>query len=647
LGDIQSQSRLLVRRIEDVDSRFDPSLADTGENTQDMQIAVHAHSPSFDADDQHLAYNSPSVPGRHSEYIDESPTTSFTSNTGHVFLTIQTERLPRKKGRIIKRQINLCFMQIEIEYSTQDTSSDTDHTLIDRPGQHRSVRGYTRLPFLQRNFGFHYQQLHSSYTNAFDMQLRTYNILPRDAPIFEACRDLDLNRVKTILETKAASPADRFIHPRNPMVEISPIDIVFDQFFVCLGAAEREDRILNIIELFHYLLPFYYNAPWIIHPAYFGYSIREILFKNLENRNYVLDVVRQILCRSMSNPFEEYSGLLIFLLDFESQDLPLPKFLVEQKYHEIEALDFRDKYFFENDRQIFADPNGKKLEDAILGDKSYFVHVRLSSSHFMTIRGGFGLLDLVSTSKLQGIRSGCAKRFACLLKAGYIFIDEPCAAHALLVDTFGNPRQFSYLSRPKISLLERAFSLNLQNFLEDCMLQVGWTHYEIMDLFDEEHYRGFLPLMYGDIEYKTQAACRADFVNDLIFGRFSALLDRDVESISWELSFDIGVGINDTRNLIRDASVAYRQKLLPGSWNEEDQVRVIPGVDFSPYTWNLESDESFDWNGWRRRGDFKGQEQEGRSPPDLDIRDWLTYDDEVSEEVSEDEVSEGEQSEDE
>jgi hypothetical protein len=611
-------------------------------------MAFHAHSPGFDADDPHMASNSPSVPGRHSEYIDESPTTSFTSNTGHVFQTIQTERLPRKRGRIIRRQINLCIMQIEIEYSTQDTSSDTDHTLINRPRQHRSVRGYTWLPFLRRNFGFHYQQLHSSYTNAFDIQLRTYNILPRDAPIFEACRDLDLNRVKTLFETKAASPADRWISPRRPMVEISPIDIVFEEFCLCLGAAEPEDRILNIVELFHFLLPFYDNAPRIIGSWYFYYNIHKILFKNLENRNYVLEVVRKILCRSMSNPFESESLFLCFLLDFKSQDLPLPKFLVEQKYHEIEVLHFRDKYFYENDRQLLADPNGKNLEDAILGDKSYFVHVRLSSSGFITSRGEFGLLDLVSTSKHQGIRSGCANRLAYLLKAGEILIDEPEYPWAAYRGAFVGLTQGYYLSRPKLSFLERAFDLILHNFLGDCMLQVGWTHYEIMDLFDEELYRGFLPLMDGEIEYKTQAACRADFVNDLIFGRFSALPDEVFRLTSYELSFNIGMGIDDTRDLIRDASVAYKQKLLPGSWNEEDQVQVIPGVDFSPYTWKLGSDESDDWNGWRKRGNFFDEKQEDRPPPDLDIRDWLTYDDEVSEdEVSEDEVSESEQSEDE
>jgi hypothetical protein len=526
-------------------------------------------------------------------------------------------------------------MQIEIEYSTQDTSSDTDHTLINRPRQHRSVRGYTWLPFLRRNFGFHYQQLHSSYTNAFDIQLRTYNILPRDAPIFEACRDLDVNRVKTLFETKAASPADRWIDPARPMEEVSPIDIVFRQFCVCLGAAAPEDRILSIVELFHYLLPFYYNAPWIIGSWYFYYNIHKILFKNLENRNYVLDVVRQILCRSVSNPFEEIPGFESFLFDFESQVLPLPKFLLEQKYHEIEALDFRDE-FYENDRQIIADPDGRNLEDAILGEKYYIVSVRLSSSDLITIDGGFGLLDLVSTSKLQGIRSDCAKRLAYLLKGGYIFIDKPYAAltgyyYALYYDALSNPPENYCLSRPAFSLLERAFDLNLHKFLADCMLQVGWTHYEIMDLFDEELYRGFLPLMDGEIEYQTQAACRADFVNDLIFGRLSALPDPDFDSISQQLSFNIGVGIDDTHNLISDASIAYRQKLLPGSWNEEEEIRVFPGVDFSPYTWKLESEESDVWNGWRKRGDFFGEKQKDRPPPDLDIRDWLIYDDEVSE----------------
>ena len=83
------------------------------------------------------------------------------------------------------------------------------------------------------------------------MQLKTYNIVPGDAPIFEACRDLDLNRVKTLFETKAASPADRWINPRRPMEEVSPIEIVFWQLCVCLGAAEPEERILNTVELFH------------------------------------------------------------------------------------------------------------------------------------------------------------------------------------------------------------------------------------------------------------------------------------------------------------------------------------------------------------------------------------------------------------
>ena len=70
----------------------------------------------------------------------------------------------------------------------------------------RSIHPYFRVPFFQHRVIFQYQTSPWPYSNSFAMQLRTYNIVPQNWPIFEACCNLDLLRVRELLGTRSASP---------------------------------------------------------------------------------------------------------------------------------------------------------------------------------------------------------------------------------------------------------------------------------------------------------------------------------------------------------------------------------------------------------------------------------------------------------
>jgi hypothetical protein len=123
----------------------------------------------------------------------------------------------------------------------------------------------------------------------------------------------------------------------------------------------------------------------------------------------------------------------------------------------------------------------------------------------------------------------------------------------------------------------------------------------IADLLDEELYAGVPELLDGQTVYQTQVSQRKSFAVDLINGRFlDALPGPILLDLADEYSLYTGVPRWGLQNIVTEVNLAFRQNSTPGSWNNEGQIRLVPGIDFDPLIW----------------------------APRMDLRDWLAYEEE-------------------
>jgi hypothetical protein len=131
-------------------------------------------------------------------------------------------------------------------------------------------------------------------------------------------------------------------------------------------------------------------------------------------------------------------------------------------------------------------------------------------------------------------------------------------------------------------------------------------------MFEEEFYAGVPELLDGKLKFQTQASQRRRFALDLIEGRFLDMSKEDVYGLRGGSAVYTGTYFWDVERMILDANLAFKQKLIPRSWNGDGAIRLIPGVDFESSIKSI-------------KGPYFS------IPPCsewTDLRDWLAYKDE-------------------
>jgi hypothetical protein len=87
---------------------------------------------------------------------------------------------------------------------------------------------------------------------------------------------------------------------------------------------------------------------------------------------------------------------------------------------------------------------------------------------------------------------------------------------------------------------------------------------------------------------------------------------EDVHELSLEYAVYTGTYCWAVEHMVLDANLAFKQKLIPGSWNGDGAIRLIPGVDFKSSIKSIKGPyfpipPCSEWT---------------------DLRDWLAYEDE-------------------
>lgn len=342
------------------------------------------------------------------------------------------------------------FWLVKVELETHEERQDRRNNRQDGlsaqkwPIQRSSIQAQFRVPFLSRKVTVELQSLSFPPCNGFDLRLRTRNIIPKHSPIFVACDNLDFNRVKELLETKAASPFDYYYDIQ--WGDCSLIDRVCDAAFYDPPTKD----FTYAADLINYLLPFYNDNPQMLNHLKFIIDVLNIL----DCRSQILspaciDVLRAVLLYSKESPFRTDAAFSIGVhIPLSMASLPLPSFLLEQSYHEVDDADFIPGAYWENDRTMLSDPKGEIMQSVIRAGGEYWFYCYGKGYQWIVVPI-YGMLRAVSISRTLEVEVCCRNRISFLIHLGYdlwkpnLIIEGDLAKGYIIVARFAlqlNPR---------------------------------------------------------------------------------------------------------------------------------------------------------------------------------------------------------------
>lgn len=503
-------------------------------------------------------------------------------------------------------QFDFWLVEIDLESRSWDQSLDEDqapHNSTQNGFKNvSSFHARIRIPFLRRNWTFRLQNT----SQGFDMQMQTYNILPRSSPIFEACLALDLPLIQELFRKGSASPFD--VCRLDGESQISILDLVFSAF--CDDEAGTA-MYLQGVACIKYILTMYKDIYQMITPEYFQRACSIMLWEPEVDESF-LDGMRLLLSQINESPFQFPSTQdIASWITLQRAKLPVASFLLQQQYHDIE-LEQRvfnvGTPFCENDRTMLFDLEGLNVRrHLLLGGEYKFCCEELNYEPLSrsTTHTTYALIFTAKHSANPKVILCCKNRLALLIRnefhRGLCSISSAQSTQDRFFDSFA-----------RVSPLEYALRLGLSEFMHATLLEAGLDKSQVMDLFNEIEYAGIPGLLDGILTYMDQRTCRKMFILDLLHGKFVDA-DKDNDAIVREIAASTGVPLPDrwfVERLIEYASRAYRLKTTPGSWIEEEKIVLVPKVDF-PAKY------------------FICFQRYPEKQELVDIRDWLKFEDEA------------------
>ena len=427
--------------------------------------------------------------------------------------------------------------------------------------QRNSAEAHFRIPFCQRKVVFQYQSSPHPNSNGFDLQLRTYNIVSESSPIFEACRNLDLPRVQELFQTRSASPFD-FYTSAFGWGDVSIINEVL-RGLVMLSRDQAVENVSRGLDLLKYLLPMFRDNPQTLNYDDFNWELADLINStNSYSTVALVDIVRTILLPTKEGSFELTNLCFIHLyITLDRLESPMSTLLLEQACCGVDMrdlqTDIRRNEFWENDRLILADLEGKNMKAAIRNGYSYRAAFTEDEEFLGKTDVKAGFLELAHRSDVPELVDCCRNRLSILIQHEYgnEELDDMLSARAFTT------QNGHYAS---LSLLQYALQLNMRDFLADILAGIGWRQDAINDIFDEELYTGIPELVDGKIEYQSQDRLREQFVVDLVHGRFLDVPSEDLFSLSCECSLYTGTFYGGPRETSARCELGFQIEINTG-----------------------------------------------------------------------------------
>jgi hypothetical protein len=403
------------------------------------------------------------------------------------------------------------------------------------------------------------------------MQLRSFNIVAEDSPIFDACYRFDITEVRKLFRSAHASPFDQDVNGR------SLFDLTLHR--MCHVGYESQER--KGLELLQYLSscgrgPS--SLAFVRSPLRMSW-VEEIIqvheeHNSPQDRQLLAEATRLALRNSSEDPLAVWNIGTHITLAF--QDLPQVQALLQQDQWPVSLEPGQDgphqfrcrNRYFENDRQIAQDPNAFVMAAALAEGRDYMATNRNGRCH--SIQGApHSILLLYHLSHFKSkIRVGCKNRLIALFKTGV----DPHKAGFCLYECRGNWRV--------MCVTEYAVYTSTSDLLSEALLGAGWTNSDVGNLLDESLYRGLPALFDEGLIFISLTENRAGFLRMLSMGNYSGLDRHELSRAARELSAYVNMGWTSTFLTMKEASEAFSRRCIPGSWPEESPAELVIGVDF-------------------------------------------------------------------
>ena len=413
---------------------------------------------------------------------------------------------------------------------------------------------------------------------------RTYNVITKDAPIFEACKRLDFLEVRRLFEAGLASPMD-FDSQRN----YSLIDIVLRQL---IGPSRDKSEFQPAVHLLEYLLTCLDGGVAktqglvciFMNVMFFWYSQEQLA---------ALEVAcRLLLQRHLDDPV---AGCEPYLTIKVSKTSLYQVLTTQETWWVNEEILYQEKgntgYWTEMDLQMLKDPRGTSIKSILDIGHRYIPSDGIW--YFPSDRPLHSLLAVASDTLEEEFHECVQCRLVILLKHG--LDPRKVSLTQKIIPQLPMGRGDLNPNRP-MSCTELAQTLGLSGLWRRALREAGYTTADIDVLIGEDLLSAITALLSGRIEYRTRDDNRGDFIQALRLGEFANLEQKAILSLSKQFEFELGISSGVIWDMIIEVKSVFKTRKTPGSWLDAADMILMPGKDFQLLHDYSNDKQLKDWN---------------------------------------------------
>jgi len=460
---------------------------------------------------------------------------------------------------------------LSISSTTREQISDDEDLTQDLGLPKRTettFRVMWKLPFLQR--ALYYTTSGTACDPLYQTNVRYTRVFTYDSAIWKACKARDLDEVRRLFISGEASP---FIE--NESGESLAEEVITNSTLF-------ENKITNKgVQLIDYILRSSgrgctslssYVVWYILFCCYASINRSKRESSSNERRARIL---RLVVEHSRQDPLDDPDISSLITLD-NIQD-SIVTTLTQQLFWPLNLMARADSEgrVVENSRHMLDDPNGAYLRELFQHAKYY--RVRTDEGK---LRGFDGLFEIAMHTTRADLRQCCKIRMKLIIstpKFHRLPENETLDFDDVIHTSSYRSSDFYdyYLGR---SAIRRGY----RPLLEEIFRELGWNDFKINDFFDKETFYCVPGLLDGEIIYETSQQMRQGLILSLCEGALVGMSKDEIESLAIQILYTVKVYLRwrDLVATIEAANIAFISKSTPGSWPEEGNIRLVPGVDF-------------------------------------------------------------------
>ncbi|KAF7880454.1 uncharacterized protein EAF02_007300 [Botrytis sinoallii] len=464
----------------------------------------------------------------------------------------------RKKGKklILSTWYNYRFLGINVSIAISSYANNQYQFSRSSSGPHdlssTSVSIFLTIPWARRGLDLRYEMPSVPYSRESFISLRPYYIHAKGSEFHKAVTEFDIETARNLFEQGRASPLDE-VEGLNGLLKIlylfkrnydNSLHIEWVKFIL----GYQVDRYIDTKDLKHFI---FLASRGGNDPVYEALT----LILECSQDCFLQDPDIKFSLWRIDRPPPEHSRIIMPLRNYDQ--------LIDWDCHEFPS---HPGLYLENSRQLFENPQGDGLDDAL--DRGCQYRLISDQEWQGTILGNLenessvvSILEFIN--RYSGSRSReeviycCSNRLEILIVKGLnLNRDDTFRTQASLLNL--NVAVYYY------STVNYVIQTGAWKHLFEMLVQIGWNERKIQELYDEEIFLGIPALMEG-LQYRTIENAREEFLQRLLNGDDYSCFDTK------KLSVELASKESYISEAITRASLQCSEKMnIPGSWEEEE-----------------------------------------------------------------------------